>query len=446
MKLLDNLSYNWAIAFEAIAQNKIRSILTSLGIICGTASVIGMLAIGTGAKSEILEKMKILGTNNIIINSQFNEEDNTQEEEGEETEDEKDEQAKKRYSPGLTMEDAQSIIDKIPGLKIASPTITQEYTAYHAPFKVKSQLVGITSNYKAVNDMSIEKGRDFTKFDFENAKQVVLIGSGIAKKLFPGENPINQKIKVGGLWFTVVGIAGKREFSEGSLEGLGLRNFNNDIYVPISTVLMRIKNTSLITKKDLERGFLRNDKKVNYHQLNKIVIQVDDTKQMVKYAEIINRLLLRRHNSVEDFEIVVPEVLLKQEQETTKIFNFVLSVIASISLLVGGIGIMNIMLASILERTREIGIRMAVGAKRKDIAEQFLFEAIAISITGGLLGVLAGIATSFTIEAFSGITTIVTLWSVILAFVVSISIGLIFGIFPARKAAQQNTIDLLRYE
>ena len=454
MKITENLSYNWIIALEAITQNKIRSILTSLGIICGTASVIGMLAIGSGAKEEIIEKMKVLGTNNIIINSTFDEELSAQDAAegsssgtGSDTGEENSEgESKNKYSPGLSLEDVESIKKIIPSVSVVSPTITEKYMAYNSPFKIESNLVGITETYKSVNNFSITKGRDFSNFDLDNGKQVCILGTRVAKKLFPAEEPIGKKIKVAGLWFDIIGTSGKLNISVESLEGLGERNFNNDIYIPISTVLLRIKNAKMISKGDLMRGRGDDSEKNDYNQINKIVVQADDTKMMMKYAELIDRVLLRRHNGVADYEIIVPEELLKQEQETTRIFNMVLGIIASISLLVGGIGIMNIMLASVLERTREIGIRMAVGAKRKDIAEQFLFEAIAISLSGGFLGVVTGVAASFVIEALSGITTIISLWSVLLAFVVSMTVGLAFGIIPAKKASQQNTIDLLRYE
>lgn len=470
MKLFDNISHNWAIAFEAIAQNKVRSALTSLGIICGTASVIGMLAIGTGAKSEVLEKMQILGTNNIIIRSEFSADgaDGSDSEEGDSSNSEsgestsggsgKETEGKKKFSPGLSMADLKSIKEEVPGIKTVSPSITHEGKAYRKQFKMEPTVVGIDLSYHDVKYYEVINGRDLNRFDIENSKLVCLIGSETALKLFPADNPVGKKLKTAGLWFTVVGVLGARNYSESSLEGLGVRDMNKDIYIPISTMLMRMKNTRLITKKDLGGGSQfsggggrivmtsSSGERQNYHQLATIIVRVDDTKKMKEYAEIIKRMLIRRHNGVEDFEVIIPEVLLKQEQETTRIFNFVLGVIASISLIVGGIGIMNIMLASIMERTREIGIRMAVGALRQDIAEQFLFEAIAISLTGGILGVIAGVGASFLIEMLSGINTIVTFWSVLLAFVVSIATGLVFGIFPAKKAARQNTIELLRYE
>jgi len=214
--------------------------------------------------------------------------------------------------------------------------------------------------------------------------------------------------------------------------------------------LLRFKNRSLITKKDLASNRSSdeedNNKDINLNQLDRIVVTVNKSENVTKLSDVIDRMLLRRHNEVKDYEIIVPELLLQQEQRTKQIFNFVLGAIASISLIVGGIGIMNIMLASVLERTKEIGVRLAVGAKQKDILLQFLSEAVAISLTGGFIGIIAGIAVSLIIESSTDIKTIVSPISVLISFFVSISVGLIFGIMPANRASKQHPIDLLRYE
>jgi putative ABC transport system permease protein len=215
----------------------------------------------------------------------------------------------------------------------------------------------------------------------------------------------------------------------------------------MNTYLIKFFNKSLVTKKDLIGGRRRNSEEViNVNQLNRIVVQVENSSDMKGISEVINKILFRRHNEVEDYKIIIPELLLEQEKETKRIFNIVLGAIASISLLVGGIGIMNIMLASVMERTKEIGVRKAVGAKRRDILLQFLIEAMMLSFTGGIVGIIAGFGGTYLIELLTGISTIIELSAVLLSFIVSISVGLIFGIAPARKASLQDPIDLLRYE
>jgi putative ABC transport system permease protein len=244
-----------------------------------------------------------------------------------------------------------------------------------------------------------------------------------------------------------VGIVASRNISKDNAKSLGVRNYDSDIYIPINTMLMRIENRSKLTSLDVRQGYKRSSMNTgNYHQLDQLTVRVKNTDEIQTVAEIIKKMLTRRHNGVEDFEMVIPELLLKQEQDTKQIFNFVLGAIASISLIVGGIGIMNIMLASVLERTKEIGIRMAVGAKKTDVMTQFLSEAVAISISGGIIGIILGISASYAIEMSTEIKTFVSVWSVLISFVVSISVGLIFGILPAKKAANQDPIDLLRYE
>ena len=228
-----------------------------------------------------------------------------------------------------------------------------------------------------------------------------------------------------------------------------------DVYAPLQTVLIRFENRAIITDQMLmeaNRAANRQSaddesaKSKNYHQLDKLVIQVGQTEMLTPMAEIINRLLKRRHYETIDYEIEIPELLLKQQQRTNDIFNYVLGAIAGISLLVGGIGIMNIMLASVMERIKEIGLRMSMGAKKQDIVNQFLFEAMMISITGGIIGVILGITFAILVSTLAGIPTVITISSILLSFGVAASVGLVFGIAPARKAAMQDPIQSLRYE
>ena len=252
----------------------------------------------------------------------------------------------------------------------------------------------------------------------------------------------------------------ERFVSKSSISKLGIRDFNMDVYTPLQTVLIRYKNRDLITttaiqkatrQQNLNNAFGNNNDgqkapAVNYHQLDRLVIQVDNTSMLTSSADILSRLLKRRHYDVVDYEIEIPELLLKQQQRTNDIFNYVLGAIAGISLLVGGIGIMNIMLASVLERIKEIGLRLSIGAQKSDIIQQFLFEAVMISVTGGIIGVILGITLAFLVSSIADIPTIITFSSIVLSFGVVATVGLVFGIAPARKAAMQDPITSLRYE
>jgi len=450
------ISYNFAIAIEALVQNKTRAFLTSLGIICGVASVIAMLAIGKGAQVTIMEKMKLLGTNNIIITPINIKDKKSNKKDNEEKDKEKKDQAK-RFTPGLTLKDARSIQSVIPNISAVSPEILVETLSLRNGFKKHINLVGITPDYFKLNPFDFIEGANFTKIHLDNSAPVCIIGSSIRAKLFALDNPIGQKIKCGHNWLTVVGVLKNKLITKDNIKNLGIRNYNDDIYIPITTMLLRYINRSLITKKDISGGSGYGNYVViingkipeqdnNYHQLDKIIVQVKDNKYIKKTAEIINRMLKRRHNNIMDYKISIPELLLQQEQNTRRIFNIVLGAIASISLLVGGIGIMNIMLASVLERTREIGVRRAVGAKQHDILVQFLIEAVTISLSGGIIGIITGIGLSYGISYATNIITVISGLSVFVSFIVSISVGLIFGIAPARKASFEDPILLLRYE
>jgi putative ABC transport system permease protein len=461
--MLKILIYNFRIASDAILHNKLRAVLTSLGIICGVASVIAMLAIGKGAEQEILEKMRLLGTNNIIIKpidkrSKENKSENTDQSTDTKDEDTKtndEEKQKKRFSPGLSLKDAEGIAQIIPDIAGVSSECITDVMASHNGFKRNVKLIGTNIEYFSINQFNTSEGNFFHELNIRNSEPVCVIGFGIKTKLFPSEDPIGKPIKCGNNWMKIIGVIAEKKISRDNVKNLGIRDYNFDIYIPITTMLLRYTNRSLITKKDLAYGNRSGviiiggtgqKKDNNLNQIDRIIVSVKNTDDMSQTAEIINRMLKRKHNQVEDYEIVVPELLLEQEQHTKRIFNIVLGAIASISLLVGGIGIMNIMLASVLERTREIGIRKAVGAKQRDILLQFLSEAVSISLSGGIIGIFTGLILSLIIEKATGINTISSFGAIALAFLVSISVGLIFGITPARRASKQDPIELLRYE
>jgi putative ABC transport system permease protein len=320
------------------------------------------------------------------------------------------------------------------------------------------KVVGVDSSYLRLMNLHLAQGTPFAPEQFAAASPVAVIGQGVKSRFFTTEEPIGRSIKVGNQWLTVVGVLEDRKVSAETAQRLGIRDANMDVYVPLPTMLLRYRNRAEVTQQEMElaaREFSEPDssetdderaEKRNYNQLDKIVVQVDKAALVPQVADVMRRLLTRRHNEVVDFEITVPELLLKQEQRTKTIFNIVLGAIASISLIVGGIGIMNIMLASILERIKEIGVRRAVGATQKDVLAQFLSEAVMISLAGGVAGIVTGAILSFGIERAAGIHTIVSGASVIVAFGVSVAVGVLFGIVPAWRAARQDPVVCLRYE
>lgn len=446
--MLQIFLYNLDIAIEAIKRNKLRSMLTSLGIIFGVASVIAMLAIGSGAQQEILANMQLLGTNNVIIQPVIEQRES-------EVEDEEFEAfTSRRFSPGLTLDDLYSIRDHIPNVNAATPEIIYDTQFIRSGLMRSGKLVGVNSDYFTINNFQIASGSNFTDRHFHDAVPVAIIGYGVRTRFFPGENPIGQRIKAGNVWFTVVGVLNERQLTSSQIENLGLRDFNMDIFVPAESILLRYRNRAAITSRDVQQAQAQQNsnnqsesaRERNIHQLDRAIVQVSDNRYSITIAEVISRMLERRHNGVVDFEIIVPELLLQQEQRTRRIFNIVLASIASISLIVGGIGIMNIMLASVVERYKEIGVRRAVGAKRHDIQLQFLTEALAISVTGGFIGIVLGIGFSYLIEVTTGIVSIVTISSIVISFGVATLIGIIFGFFPAKRAAEQEPVTALRHE
>jgi putative ABC transport system permease protein len=448
---------NLFIATDAVIANKIRSLLTALGIIFGVAAVIAMLAIGNGAQQEILDQIKLVGVNNIVIKPIIEQ----KEEKVEEAVGKKD---KKKFSPGLTIRDVNSISSTVPGLTEISPEIIFETNVVRKGYRRSAKLVGVEPAYFTIYNFELQEGQMFSNEQRKMGAPVCIIGQSIKTRFFPTEHPIGKNIKVGQHWLTIIGVLKERVVSESSISKLGIRDFNMDVYTPLQSMLIRYKNRDKITGQELaleamrSRGMVNNNnnaaeeneneqaERKNYHQLDRLVIQVKETGSLQSSAEIISRMLERRHYNVVDYEIEIPELLLKQQQRTNDIFNYVLFAIAFISLLVGGIGIMNIMLASVLERIKEIGLRLSIGAKKSDVVQQFLFEAILISITGGLIGVALGVSMAVVVSEVIGIKTIITFSAIFVSFGVAASVGLIFGIAPARKAANQDPITSLRHE
>ena len=436
----ERLIANLTIAFEAVLSNRVRSILTGLGIIFGVAAVIAMLAIGNGAQKEIIDQIKLVGLNNIVIKPVIE-----QTEEQVSTDDPFNKE-KNKYSPGLTLKDKNAIAKMLPNIQAISPEIVMDTYIMNKGIRRSAKLVGVEPPYFKLFNFELEEGTMFNEQNLIHGMPVCIIGKSIKAKFFPSENPIGKKLKCGNQWLTVMGVLEQRIISENSIKRLGIRDYNMDVYVPLKTVLIRYENRDLITKSMIKKADKDNTTTTNYHQLDRLVLQVAETEKLSTTADIIARMLARKHFDVVDYEIEIPELLLKQQQRTNDVFNYVLGAIAGISLLVGGIGIMNIMLASVLERIKEIGLRLSIGAKKTDIVFQFMFEAIMISATGGIIGIFTGVLMAYGVSAFANIPTIISFGSIVISFGVATLIGLIFGIAPARKAAQQNPITSLRYE
>lgn len=410
-----NINESFRTGLEGISSHKMRSFLTMLGIIFGVSAVIAMLSIGEGAKQEALEQIKLMGMNNILIQDfQLDTSDPAAN--------------RTNFSMGLTYADARSIEDICTLVRYATPQKEFNLNVTYKNNTAVGTVVGTTQEYSDVLNFPVSKGRFITFHDVQDRTRICVLGGGIKKDLFRYEEPVGKKIKIGDLWYTVVGVMEDRNIPGGKKGSIKTRNLNQDIYIPITASFKRLVNDPFAS------------------EIDQITAQVIETEKITEAANIIRNIINRRHNGVPDFQIIIPEALLRQSQETQRIFNIVMGAIAGISLLVGGIGIMNIMLASILERTKEIGVRRAVGATKMDILGQFIIEAILISFSGGILGIFLGYGMTRIIAFYAEWSTIVSFYMIILSFGVSVSVGLLFGILPARKAAQLDPIESLRYE
>jgi putative ABC transport system permease protein len=402
-------------ALASLGRHKLRSFLTMLGMIFGVGAVIAMLSIGAGAEEESLRTIASFGIRNIIIQAK---EFKTEELQQIRTE-----------SLGVSMRDVEALESILkPKPLISASRLVKTYQVNSEKARSDSRVLGVSSTYPVIQNLKLLQGAFFLEEDEKANAQVCVLGIAAKQKLFGFGDVLNEKIKVNDVWFKVVGILADATVEKQEFEGVKIQNPNNDIYIPITTAIRKFDTESV------------------ENELNEIVIRIADDAEIKEQASTINNLMSVMHHYVDDYSIVVPEKLLEQNQRTQGIFNVVMGAIASISLLVGGIGIMNIMLASVLERTNEIGLRRAIGAKKLDIRMQFMAEAVAISLAGGIIGVGLGYGISKAVAAFSGWNTIITAASVGLSFGVSSVIGLIFGIYPAVQASNLDPIECLRYE
>ncbi len=416
---LKQLKWRWRLelgqAFESLMQHKLRTTLTLLGMIFGVGAVISMLNIGKGAEEEALKLIDSMGLRNIIVkNVEFS--DNKLKE-------------IRESSMGLTLQDLNASVETLPFLdsysalkKISSYSIISDYGSSDA------SVTGVTPSHNIMASIKLKEGRFILPVDDMHYSRVCVIGSSVASSLFPDMSPVGKSLKINHIWFRVVGVIADKEIHKKEFQGVSLTGNQNSIYLPVNTGL----NTFRF--KPLES------------ELDEFRIKLKKGVPASVAAITLEHLLSRRHRETKDYELVVPEALMEQHRKTQRIFTIVMACVAGISLLVGGIGIMNIMLATVLERTKEIGLRRAIGATQADIKRQFVTETFAVSLSGGALGILFGFLLSVVIAGFAGWPVGWSLWSIVLSFGVCAVIGVVFGLYPAVQASKLDPINALRHD
>ncbi len=403
-------------AITNLGRHKLRTALTMLGMIFGVGAVIAMLAIGGGAEKSALEAIDRLGVRNIIIRGAKIKTDELAE--------------LRKKSLGVSLRDAEAIKESIPGVEAVLPRLeVKTFKAMSSEGKSKSKLFGVSWRMPFISRLEFVEGRFFQRDEEERHAQVCVLGEAARRDLFGFGEALGKFVKVNDVWLEVVGVMASPAARGGAMvASVPTASTTHQILVPFTTAARKFERDPLESP------------------LDELTIQLKENVSSIDAAGMVRPLLDRLHGGADDYEIVVPEELLDQSQKTQRIFNIVMGSIAGISLLVGGIGIMNIMLASVLERTREIGVRRAVGARPADIRTQFMIEAFAISILGGSAGILIGFVLAQFVAAFAGWPTVVSVWSIVLSTGVSMAVGWGAGIYPATRAASLNPIEALRYE
>ena len=401
-------------AGQNLLAQKTRSILTALGIIFGVGAVIAMLAIGAGARAESLHFIEQLGVRNLLVESRPAASD-------------QELSQRRRSSPGLTERDVRILEANVDSLETLSPRKGLHPNAVlPKPSKEMPELYGVRPSYALIHSWQLADGRLFSPQDDETSAAFCVLGEGAKVSLFGYSSALGKYVKVNDTWLQVIGVL-KEQIASGSSLTL---DPNQVIYTSLRTMQYRFFDVS---------GYLKDE-------LDGVDVRLKAGSDSVEASKVVVAILNSTHHNTADFSVTIPAELLAEKERSQAIFTYVMVAIAAISLLVGGIGIMNIVLATVLERTREIGIRRATGARRADIVRQFLFESVLISISGGILGIGFGYFLAWLIAAAANWSTIVTPTSIVIAFGVSAAVGLVFGIYPARKASRIDPIEALRYE
>ncbi|MES2568778.1 MAG: ABC transporter permease, partial [Verrucomicrobiota bacterium] len=414
---------------KSLWMHRLRSLLTVMGIVFGVCSVIAMLAIGEGASFEAQEQISRLGSQNIILRSLKPPDQQKVSDQGSQS---------FVLQFGLTHLDIERIRGTIPGVSIIVPNRVMRDYVWNISRRVDCEVTGTVPWYPSMRNHKIRAGRFFTENDMKERADVCVLGAEMIPGLFPLDSPIGRDVRVGAAYYRVIGVMEARGKPTKTEEGDSAnKGAAYQMYIPLTTATTRYGETLI---KQRSGSF-----EAERVQLHEITIRVAKREEVLSVAEAIKELM-QHHHKKKDYEMTVPLELLKQAERTKQIFNVVLGSIAAISLLVGGIGIMNIMLATVTERTREIGIRRALGGRQRDIAMQFLVEAVLLSGTGGILGVLLGIAIPFFVSHFAGMHTIITFWSPPMAFGISALVGSIFGLYPALRASRMDPVEALRHE
>ncbi|HTS49009.1 MAG TPA: ABC transporter permease [Bryobacteraceae bacterium] len=410
---MKKLAASMKIAFNALRINKLRSALTMLGIIIGVAAVIAMVAVGSGAQARIQEQIASIGSNVIIVLSGSITSSGIRLGSG--------------FAQTLTEDDARVIARDCPGVQAAAPISRGGVQVVYGNNNWATQLLGTTPDYLGIRDLQVQDGQAFTTGDVDAAAKVALLGKTVIDNLFNGEDPVGKVIRIKSVPFTVGGtLVPKGQSPTG-------QDQDDVILVPISTAKKKVIGSS----------------QANAAAVGQIMVQAHEGMTQDAQDQMTALLRQRHHiqpNQDDDFTIRNMEEVFKAQETSARVMSMLLAAIASVSLIVGGIGIMNIMLVSVTERTREIGLRLAVGAKTKDILSQFLIEAVTLAVVGGAAGIAAGLAASTLISFFAGWSTLVSAGSILLGFVFSALVGVSFGYYPARKAAFMDPIEALRYE
>ena len=416
------------LGMKSLLLHKLRSGLTVLGIVFGVAAVISMLAVGEGSSRKAQRQFAELGATNIIYRSVKPSEEAMSSGGG----------RRMVLNYGLKYEDFDRLIATVPTIKKALPIREIRKQIRYLSRFLDGRVVGTTQDYADFNRLDIDKGRFLSASDNARYENFAVLASETAKTLFPYEDPLEKSVKLGSDYYTIIGVTKERAQSAGVGGSLAAQDFNKDVYIPLNTCKLRFGERLI----DSRPGSFS----VEETQLSQITLQVHSIEEVRPSAPIIEGAVQPKHPK-KDVTMVVPYDLLMQAQATARIFSIILGAIAGISLLVGGIGIMNIMLATVTERTREIGIRRALGAKQKDIIFQFLIETIVLSGLGGILGVGLGIGLPFILRYFlPDMEPVVTGQSVLMAFGVSVLIGILAGLYPAMRAAKMDPIEALRHE